>query len=80
MKVSDHKFDRLDETFAQKPISQLIGYDMKPDWGTAFWESKSRIKLQNYIVPISVPFLVFEDEISRTEILQFQLIFSPVTN
>ena len=67
MKFSEHKFDRLDEIFAQKSISQLI------DDGTKlrYCESKYRIKLQNHIVPISVPFSVYEDEISRTEILQF---------
>ena len=34
MKFSEHKFDRLDEIFAQKPISQLIDDGMKPNWGT----------------------------------------------
>ena len=34
MKFSDHKFDRLGEIFAQKPISQLIDDGMKPNWGT----------------------------------------------
>ena len=33
MKFSEHKFDRLDEIVAQKPISQLIddGIGMKPN-------------------------------------------------
>ena len=72
----------LDEIFAQKPIIQLIDDGMKPNWGTVYWEweLKSRINLQNHIVPISVPLSVFEDEISRTQILQFWLIFSPATN
>ena len=34
MKISEHTFDRLDETFAHKPISQLIDNGMKPNWGT----------------------------------------------
>ena len=34
MKFSGHKFDILDEIFAQKPISQLIDGVMKPNWGT----------------------------------------------
>ena len=34
MKFSEHKFDRLDEIFAQKPTSQLIDDGMKPNWGT----------------------------------------------
>ena len=34
MKFSEHKFDRLDESFAQKPIIQLINNGMKPNWGT----------------------------------------------
>ena len=34
MKSSEHKFDRLDEILAHKPISQLNDDDMKPNWGT----------------------------------------------
>ena len=34
MKFSEHKFDRLDESFAQKSISQLIDDSMRPNWGT----------------------------------------------
>ena len=34
MKFSEHKLDRLDEIFAQKPISQSIDDSMKPNWGT----------------------------------------------
>ena len=34
MKFSEHKFDRLDETFARKPISQLIDDGIKPNRGT----------------------------------------------
>ena len=34
MEISEHTFDRLDEIFAQKPISQLIDDGMKPNWGT----------------------------------------------
>jgi len=34
MNISEHKFDRLDEAFAQKPVSQLIDDNMKPNWGT----------------------------------------------
>ena len=34
MKISEHTFDRLDEIFAHKPISQLIDDGMKPNWGT----------------------------------------------
>ena len=33
MKFSEHKFDRLDELFVQKPIIQLIDDGMKPNWG-----------------------------------------------
>ena len=31
MKFSEHKFERLDEPFAQKPINQLIDDGMKPN-------------------------------------------------
>ena len=31
MKFSEPKFDRLDEIFAQKPISQLVDDGMKPN-------------------------------------------------
>ena len=36
MKISEHKFDRLelDEIFAHKPISQFINDDMKTNLGT----------------------------------------------
>ena len=34
MKISEPTFDRLDEIFAQKTISQLINDGMKPNWGT----------------------------------------------
>ena len=34
MKFTEHKFDRLDEISAQKPISQLIDDNMKLNWGT----------------------------------------------
>ena len=34
MKFSEHKFNRLDEIFAHKPISQLIDDGMKPNWDT----------------------------------------------
>ena len=36
MKFSGHKFDRLDEKFAQKPIIQLIddADGMKSNWAT----------------------------------------------
>jgi hypothetical protein len=34
MKFSEHKFYRLDEMFAQKPISQLMDDGMKPNWGS----------------------------------------------
>ena len=34
MKISEHTFDRLDEIFAHKPISQLIDDGIKPNWGT----------------------------------------------
>ena len=34
MKFSEHKFDRLDESFAKKLISQLIDDGIKPNWGT----------------------------------------------
>ena len=34
MKFSDHKFDRLDDIFAKKPISQLIDDGLKPNWST----------------------------------------------
>ena len=34
MKISERTFDRLDEIFAHKPISQLIDDGMKPNWGT----------------------------------------------
>ena len=34
MKIFEHEFDRLDEIFAQRPISQLIDDGMKPNWGT----------------------------------------------
>ena len=46
MEISEHTFDRLDEIFAQQPISQLIDDDMKPNWGTGSqnlekkWERK----------------------------------------
>ena len=65
MKISEHIFDRLDEIFAQKPISQLIDDGMKQNWGTG---SQILKKLENHTVPYSVPLLVFEAEISRTKI------------
>ena len=34
MKFTEHKFDRLDEISAQKPISHLIDDNIKPNWGT----------------------------------------------
>ena len=34
MKFSEHKSDRLDKFFPQKPISQLIEDDIKPNWGS----------------------------------------------
>ena len=34
MKICEHKFDRKDGTFAQRPIIQLIDDGMKPNWGT----------------------------------------------
>ena len=34
MKISEHIIDRLDESFAQKPKSQLIDDGIKPNWGT----------------------------------------------
>ena len=34
MNISEHTIDRLDEIFAQKPISQLIDDGMNPNWGT----------------------------------------------
>jgi hypothetical protein len=42
---------------------------MKPNWGTG---SQNLKKMENHTVPIySVPFSVFEAEISRAEILPF---------
>ena len=69
MKISERKFDRLDEIFAHKPISQLIDDGMKPSWGTGS-QNLEKI-LENHTVPYSVPFSVFEGEIPRAEILQF---------
>ena len=34
MKISQHKFDRLDGIFAPRPISQLIDDSMKLNWGS----------------------------------------------
>ena len=34
MKFSEHKFDRLDDIFAPKTISQVIADGMKPNLGT----------------------------------------------
>ena len=34
MEISEHTIDRLDESFAQKPISQLIDDGVKPNCGT----------------------------------------------
>ena len=58
MKISDHTFDRLNEIFAQKPISQLIEDGMKPNWSTGGQNLEK--KLEIYTVPYSVPFSVFE--------------------
>ena len=51
MKFSEHKFDRLDEIFAQKPISQLIDDGMKPNWGRAPLE----VKIPNKIIKSYCP-------------------------
>ena len=59
MKISEHTFDRLNEIFAQKPISQLIEDGMKPSWSTGRSQNLEK-KLENHTVPYSVPFSVFE--------------------
>ena len=65
MNISEHEFDRLDEIFAQRPISQLI---MMMVWNRIeVLKFKIPKKLKHNIVPNFVPFSVFEDEISRTE-------------
>ena len=59
MKISEHTFDRLEEFFAQKPISQLIDDGMKLNWGTG---SQNLEKNWKIIVPYFVSFSVFEAE------------------
>ena len=39
--ISEHTIDRLDDIFAQKPISQLIDDETK----LGYWKSKSRKKI-----------------------------------
>ena len=56
MNISEHTIDRLDEIFAQKPISQLIDDGMIPNWGTGSQNLEK--KLENHTVPYSVPFSV----------------------
>ena len=45
MEISEHTFDRLDEIFAQKPISQLIDDSTKSNWGTGSQNLKNNWKI-----------------------------------
>ena len=62
MEISEHIFDRLDESFAQKPINQLIDDGMKPNWGTGSQNLEKNLK---FILSRN-SFSDFEAEISRT--------------
>ena len=66
MTFFEHKFARLDEIFAQKPISKLIDDGMKPNWGTGRQNPQQNAKI--IFSQILFHFQFFEDEFCWAEI------------